>query len=61
MAASYLQPVGEPAAELVDAARELDADLVVLGRRSRSLRRAVLGSVSAKVVRNAPCDVLVVR
>ncbi|WP_424697385.1 universal stress protein, partial [Gaiella sp.] len=56
-----LQPVGEPAVELVDAARELDADLVVLGRRSRSLRRVVLGSVSAKVVRDAPCDVLVVR
>ena len=61
MAATYLQPVGEPAAELVEAARELDADLVVLGRRSRSLRRVVLGSVSAKVVRDAPCDVLVVR
>jgi nucleotide-binding universal stress UspA family protein len=59
--ASYLQPVGEPAAELVEAARELDADLVVVGRRSRSLRRLVLGSVSAKVVRQAPCDVLVVR
>jgi nucleotide-binding universal stress UspA family protein len=59
--ATYLQPVGEPAAELVEAARELDADLVVLGRRSRSLRRLVLGSVSAKVVRRAPCDVLVVR
>jgi nucleotide-binding universal stress UspA family protein len=59
--ATYLQPVGEPAAELVDAARALDADLVVLGRRSGSLRRLVLGSVSAKVVRQAPCDVLVVR
>jgi nucleotide-binding universal stress UspA family protein len=59
--ATYLQPVGEPAAELVEAARELDADLVVLGRRSRSLRRLVLGSVSATVVRRAPCDVLVVR
>lgn len=59
--ATYLQPVGEPAAELVETARKLDADLVVLGRRSRSLRRVVLGSVSAKVVRHAPCDVLVVR
>ena len=61
VAATYLQPVGEAAAELVETARELDADLVVLGRRSRSLRRVVLGSVSAKVVRDAPCDVLVVR
>ena len=59
--ATYLQPVGDPAAELVEAARELEADLVVLGRRSRSLRRLVLGSVSDAVVRQAPCDVLVVR
>ena len=61
VSATYLQPVGDPAAELVDAARELEADLVVLGRRSRSLRRVVLGSVSDAVVRRAPCDVLVVR
>jgi nucleotide-binding universal stress UspA family protein len=61
VSATYLQPVGDPAAELVDAARELEADLVVLGRRSRSLRRRVLGSVSDAVVRRAPCDVLVVR
>ena len=59
--ATYLQPVGEPAAELVGTARELEADLVVVGRRSHSLRRLVLGSVSADVVRSAPCDVLVVR
>jgi nucleotide-binding universal stress UspA family protein len=61
VSATYLQPVGDPAAELVDAARELEADLVVLGRRSRSLRRLVLGSVSDAVLRRAPCDVLVVR
>ena len=29
VAATYLQPVGEPAAELVETAREMDADLVV--------------------------------
>lgn len=59
--ATYLQPVGEAAAELVEAARTLDADVVVVGRRSRSLRRIVLGSVSDRVVREAPCDVLVVQ
>ena len=61
VSATYLQPVGDPAAELVDTALALEADLVVLGRRSRSLRRLVLGSVSDAVVRRAPCDVLVVR
>ena len=61
VSATYLQPVGDPATELVDTARALEADLVVLGRRSRSLRRLVLGAVSDAVVRKAPCDVLVVR
>ena len=62
VSATYVEPVGEPAEELVEAARELDADLLVVGRRNgNSLRHRVLGSVSAKVVRNAPCDVLVIR
>jgi nucleotide-binding universal stress UspA family protein len=59
--ASYLEQVGDPAEQLVQTARELDVDLVVVGRRKSSLQRLVLGSVSAKVVRRAPCDVLVVR
>ena len=59
--ASYLEQVGDAAEQLVETARELDVDLVVVGRRKSSLQRLVLGSVSAKVVRRAPCDVLVVR
>jgi nucleotide-binding universal stress UspA family protein len=59
--ARYLEPVGDPAATLVETAYELEADLVVVGRRKSALQRLVLGSVSAKVVRRAPCDVLVVR
>ena len=61
MQASYLEQVGDAAEQLVETARELDVDLVVVGRRKSSLQRLVLGSVSAKVVRRAPCDVLVVR
>jgi nucleotide-binding universal stress UspA family protein len=39
---------------------ELPADVVVIGSRGRGgLRRAVLGSVSDHVVRNAPCPVVV--
>jgi nucleotide-binding universal stress UspA family protein len=61
VSATYLQPVGEPAVTLVEAAEEIGADLMVVGRRSRgTLRRLVLGSVSDAVVRGAPCDVLVV-
>lgn len=58
--ARYLEPSGEPAEQLVDAARELDVDLVVVGRRDRKPLLGLLGSVSWKVVRRAPCDVLVV-
>ena len=56
--ARYLEPCGHPAKEVVEAARAIGADLVVVGRRG-ALKR-VLGSVSADVVRRAPCDVLVV-
>jgi len=60
--ARYLEPVGDPAEMLMETARELDADLIVVGRRDQNaLRRIVLGSVSAKVLRRAECDVLVVR
>ena len=59
LTARYLEPCGQPAEEIVDAARAVSADLVVVG--SRNAIESVLGSVSASVVRSAPCDVLVVR
>jgi nucleotide-binding universal stress UspA family protein len=60
--ARYLEPTGEPAETLIATARELDADLVVVGRRDHNaLQRIMLGSVSARVVRQAHCDVLVIR
>jgi nucleotide-binding universal stress UspA family protein len=59
--ARYHETTGEPAEQLVEKATELGADLVVVGRRSRNPLRALLGSVSSRVVHGAPCDVLVVR
>jgi nucleotide-binding universal stress UspA family protein len=60
--ATYLERQGAPAEEVVTAARELGADLVVVGRRSGDGTDAsVPGSVSAEVLRDAPCDVLVIR
>lgn len=61
--ARYLDAAGEPATQLLEKATELGADLVVVGRRSRSGSpvRSLLGSVTSRVVRRAPCDVLVVR
>ena len=60
--ATYLPLLGKPADELVDAACELDADLVVVGGRNKNgVLRLELGPVSAEVVQRAPCDVLVVK
>jgi nucleotide-binding universal stress UspA family protein len=57
------QPLAsDPAAEIVRHAREHHADLVVVGTHGRTgLRRAVMGSVAERVVRSAPCPVLVAR
>lgn len=53
---------GEPASLLADLAEAVDAVLVVVGTHGRrGLRRFFLGSVASKVVRDAPCGVLVVR
>ena len=57
----FLQ-VGVPGAEIVKAAREWPADLIVIGSHGRSgMQRALLGSVAEAVMRHAPCPVLVVR
>ena len=52
---------GNPADEILEAARAADADLIVVGRTGKSfLARAILGSVAVRVVELARCDVLVV-
>jgi nucleotide-binding universal stress UspA family protein len=54
--------MGEVAKEVGALAEELEADLIVVGRRGRStIARAVMGSVSRSVVRHAPCPVVVAR
>lgn len=58
--ALYLERRGEPAEAIACAARTLDADVIVLGRAG-ALPDTALGSVSADVLRRAPCNVLVVR
>jgi nucleotide-binding universal stress UspA family protein len=52
---------GDPAFQIVNEAREWDADLVVLGTHGRrGARRVFLGSVAETVLRNAPCAALVI-
>ena len=54
-------PKGDPADSLIQAARDHDADLIVLGSRGMQGARRVLGSVPNKVSHHAPCDVLIVQ
>jgi universal stress protein A len=54
--------VGKPAAEIVNAAKEWPADVIVIGSHGRAgVTRVLLGSVAEAVMRHAPCPVLVVR
>ena len=51
---------GDAATAICELASEVDARAIVLGSRGRGgFRRAVMGSVSDHVVRNAPCPVVV--
>lgn len=48
--------------EIVAEAKEIGAELIVMGTQGRSgLSHAVLGSVAEQVIRQAPCPVLTVR
>ncbi|QCK86202.1 serine/threonine protein kinase [Phreatobacter aquaticus] len=51
----------DPAAAIVDHARENHADQIVMGARAHSSTRRYLGSVSSQVAAEAPCTVTIVR
>jgi nucleotide-binding universal stress UspA family protein len=53
---------GNPADAILDKAKTWPADLIVIGTHGRSaLGRVLLGSVSLKLIREAPCSVRVAR
>jgi len=53
---------GPPARTIVDAARQHQCDLIVMGTHGRhGMAHLLLGSVAERVVRTAACPVLVVR
>ncbi len=53
---------GDPRTEIVDAADEWKADLIVVGSHGRTgLKRLLLGSIAAAVVAHAHCSVEVIR
>ncbi len=60
----HAEPIGregDPAAEIIDAARAAGSDVVVIGTHGRTgLARLALGSVARNVLHHAPCSVLIV-
>jgi universal stress protein A len=53
--------VGDPATEILHLARDIDADMIVIGTHGRTgLGRLLMGSVAEQVVRRSECPVLTV-
>jgi len=53
---------GTPAPEIIEVAKRLPADMIIVSTHGRTgLKHVFLGSVAENVVRHAPCPVLVVR
>ena len=58
---AYIVKIGSPVEQIVKAAREIQADLIVIGTRGRTgLKHAFIGSTAEGVVRQAHCPVWVV-
>ena len=53
---------GDPGKAIITVAKEVEADLVVVGNRGmKGLKRFVLGSVPNDVAHGAPCAVLILK
>jgi nucleotide-binding universal stress UspA family protein len=53
---------GQPYVEIVNEAKRLNADLIIMGTHGRTgLSHVLIGSVAEKVLRLAPCPVMVIR
>ena len=62
IAVRTVQPVGDPAEGLIRTAEAEGSSLIIVGTYGRNaFERFLVGSVSARLTRDAPCDVLVVR
>jgi len=60
--AGALAMTGDPAEQIVRAARSKHADLIVVGTHGRTgLNRFFVGSVAQRVIASAPCPVVTVR
>lgn len=52
---------GIPKREILQAAKEMEADLIIVGSHGRHGLQLLLGSTATGVLHQAPCDVLAVR
>ncbi len=54
--------MGAPGPSILETAKDVDADMIVMGTHGRSgLMRVLLGSVAEYVLRHAPCPVLSIK
>jgi nucleotide-binding universal stress UspA family protein len=59
---NYHVAIGNAPAEIIRVAKEIDADLIVLGTHGRKgISQMIIGSVTEKVIRRAHCPVLTVK
>lgn len=57
----YTTRRGDPKVVIIAYVKEIDANMVVVGRRGVSVKNIVVGSVADSLIRNSPCPVLVTR
>lgn len=54
--------IGDPSTEIIDCAKEIDSDLIVMPSHGRKgVSRFLLGSVAERVVRLSHCPVLILK
>jgi nucleotide-binding universal stress UspA family protein len=58
---SHITLAGPPAQTIVEKAEDWGADLIVMGSHGGFWKRALLGSVSIRVLNHARCSVLIVK
>ena len=58
----FVARVGDPGLEIVDYAKEIEADFIIMPSHGRTgIKRLLLGSVAERTVRSADCSVIVLR
>lgn len=61
VAIEHLSRRGDSDREIVAYARDIEADMIVMGRRGAGIISAVLGTIAESVIKKSPCPVLIVR